>query len=49
MQSVSDVEFEAACEELIEKIYMTGEPLLIMKDGKPWVQVTPPLEQNDSR
>jgi antitoxin (DNA-binding transcriptional repressor) of toxin-antitoxin stability system len=38
---VSAAVFEACCLRMIDQVDRTGEPLLVTKDGKPFVRVMP--------
>src|ERR1022692_1452956 len=42
MEIVSASEFKAACLDLLARVQRTGEPILIMEQGKPLAQVGPP-------
>jgi len=42
MQSVSVTEFKAHCLEFLAQVAKTGEPILLLKRGKPTAIVSPP-------
>lgn len=42
MNSVNVSEFKAKCLALLDQVNETGEPLLILKRGKPVAQLSPP-------
>jgi prevent-host-death family protein len=42
METVSTSEFKATCLALLDRVYETGEPLLITKHGKVVAQLVPP-------
>lgn len=41
MKQVNVSEFKAVCLRLMEEVHQTGEPIEILKNGKPLVIVTP--------
>jgi len=40
MQTITDIEFEARCLSILEKVNRTGEPLLVSRNGK-LLQISP--------
>jgi len=42
METVSVSEFKATCLALLQKVKLTGQPILITRRGEPIAQVVPP-------
>jgi hypothetical protein len=42
---ITAMEFESKCLRLMEKVAKQRTPLVITKDGKPWVKVMPIIDQ----
>ena len=45
MNTVNASEFKAKCLALLDQVKETGEPLLILKRGKPVAQLSPPTTE----
>jgi len=43
MQTINAAEFKAKCLAILDEVYRTGQPVTILKRGKPVAQVVPPL------
>ncbi len=43
MQKINAAEFKAKCLAILDEVYRTGQPVTILKRGKPVAQVIPPL------
>jgi prevent-host-death family protein len=48
MKSVSASEFKATCLELVDRVFETGEPVLITKHGKAVAQLVRPPDSERS-
>ena len=42
MRTIAVSKFKATCLALLERVMRTGQPILIMKQGRPLAQVLPP-------
>ncbi len=42
MKTISATEFKAKCLAIMDEIQRTGEPVTVLKRGKPVVEVSPP-------
>ena len=43
MKSLSSTEFKAKCLAILDEVARTGEPVTILKRGKPVAQLVPPV------
>ncbi|MCZ6876147.1 MAG: type II toxin-antitoxin system prevent-host-death family antitoxin [bacterium] len=43
MQKINAAEFKAKCLAILDEVYRTGQPVTILKRGKPVAQVVPPV------
>ena len=43
MQKINAAEFKAKCLAILDEAYRTGQPVTILKRGKPVAQVVPPV------
>ena len=43
MKSLSSTEFKAKCLAVLDEVARTGEPVTILKRGKPVAQLVPPV------
>jgi antitoxin (DNA-binding transcriptional repressor) of toxin-antitoxin stability system len=48
MEEIPVTEFKATCLKIISKIKLTGESLIITKNGKPAAIICPPPPENSS-
>ncbi|CAN5641403.1 type II toxin-antitoxin system Phd/YefM family antitoxin [soil metagenome] len=48
MKRVSATEFKAKCLAILDEVKRTGEPVTILKRGKPVAQLVPPLPRTET-
>lgn len=47
MKSINASQFKAECLRLLDVVHETGDPIVVLKRGKPVVRVIPEIETND--
>jgi prevent-host-death family protein len=48
MKTLSATEFKAKCLAILDEVKRTGEPVTILKRGKPVAQLVPPLPHTEN-
>ncbi|HXV60171.1 MAG TPA: type II toxin-antitoxin system Phd/YefM family antitoxin, partial [Vicinamibacteria bacterium] len=47
MKTLSSSEFKAKCPAILDEVARTGEPVTILKRGKPVAQLVPPVPRSE--